>query len=100
MNDHFSDIYTGAIETCIKDPELQNAVAQKNCELSIKKAKSDIEVLRFKRETENNARTVQAEVGSYIRKIQEQRLKRLVPNNSVNRSAPADPIKIPFSIHN
>lgn len=55
LTDRFSDILTLAIDKCKKDPEIQNSVAQRNCDLIIETAKANLQSLNYKREAEDNA---------------------------------------------
>ncbi|MCB9228968.1 MAG: hypothetical protein H6618_05095 [Deltaproteobacteria bacterium] len=53
--DKLRDIYMGAEQRCMTDPELHSAVAQKNCELLMTRAKTSIDMLMIKQESEERS---------------------------------------------
>ena len=55
LTDRFSDILTLGLDKCKKDPEVQSALAQRNCDLIIETAKANLQALSYKREAEESA---------------------------------------------
>lgn len=55
LTDRLSDILMVSLDKCKKDPDIQNTVAQRNCDLIIESAKANLQALSYKREAEENA---------------------------------------------
>ena len=70
--DKLRDIFMGAEQKCLADPELHSAVAQKNCDLILSRTKASIEMLMTKQESENRAFEINQKIAQrvQIRKMQ------------------------------
>jgi len=66
MNDHLRDIYVRTLDQCLRDPEYQSALAQKNCELILKRSKADMEMLAMQAQAENRSILVQKEISNIV----------------------------------
>jgi hypothetical protein len=98
VTDRLSDLYTRTLDVCEKSPEYQDALAQKNCSLILKRTKASLEIVHLTRENEEKARIAQAEVAKLVEDIQRDRVKKsfdaLAPGTSANNSA----FKMPWEI--
>ncbi len=94
--DKLSDIYSKALNKCMKDPNYQDAVSQQNCKLILKNTLSQMDILRSKREAEENVTKIQREISAYVRSVQEEQLKRMHRPTTIKATTPPKgKIKLP-----
>lgn len=96
LTDRFSDILTLALDKCKKDPEVQSAIAQRNCDLIIEAAKANLQALSYKREAEESAIKTHQLIAQMV--AEEQKRKITTSNQDAGKEleeAPKAPIKVP-----
>jgi hypothetical protein len=96
LTDRFSDILTLSLDKCKKDPEVQNSVAQRNCDLIVETAKANLQALSYKREAEESAIRAHQLISQMVAEEQKRRLS--TPNQDTGKEleeAPKASIKVP-----
>ena len=74
--DKLRDLYAGAEQKCLTDPELHSAVAQKNCDLIISRTKASIEMLLIKQESEDRAFELNQRIAQRVQTRKMQKIQR------------------------
>jgi hypothetical protein len=98
VNDFLAEIYSRTLDRCRRDPAYQGALAQENCKAILERTKSEIEILAYKRDAEQQARTVQLEIGAIVRDVQGQRLGSMTMRGHPPTEPPVGPIPLPGSM--
>jgi len=96
LTDRFSDILTLSLDKCKKDPEVQNSVAQRNCDLIIETAKANLQALSYKREAEESAIRAHQLIAQMV--AEEQKRQVGISNQDTGKEleqAPKASIKVP-----
>lgn len=79
MNDHLQDIYLRTLNQCHLDPEYQGALAQKNCQLILKRTKSDLELMALKANAEKRAVQVQKNISTIVIQAKKEKAASYTP---------------------
>lgn len=96
LTDRFSDMLTLSLDKCKKDPEVQNSVAQRNCDLIIETAKANLQALSYKREAEESAIRAHQLIAQIVAEEQKRKLGTANQDSGKELEAsPKAPIKIP-----
>jgi len=74
--DKLRDLYSGAEEKCLTDPDLHSVIAQQNCDLIISRTKASIEMLMIKQQTEDRAFELHQKIAGRVRARQLEKVSR------------------------